>query len=102
MTTCNSCETHFNIGCFGHCEVIETGFTATETGEHIVMLNFLGAVKNVVIDLEIGDPINIPAGNFNEDMEQFFTIQMPSGDDFTYTLDEIEYACFKVTTKISF
>jgi hypothetical protein len=102
MTTCNSCETHFNIGCFGHCEVIETEFVATETGEHIIMFNFLGAVRPIVIDLEIGDPINIPVGSFNEDSEQFFTIQMPSGDDFTYTADETEYACFKVKTRISF
>lgn len=99
---CNSCATYYNIGCFGHCGSIDTGFVATQAGTHQVVVSFLGARKVVEADFEVDEAIVIPNGTLNEDSEAYFTIIMPDGEDFTHSANEIDYTCFKVTTKISF
>lgn len=102
MTSCNSCQEHFTIGCFGHCEAIGTGFVATETGVHQIIVNFLGSVSTIEIELEIGEEITIPSGSINEDSETFFTIKRPNNQEYVHTFEAVNYSCFKVTVKISF
>lgn len=88
MTCCDSIK---DLGCFGHCEEIVTGLTATATGAHTIDI-LDGNYKE--INFTNGNPITFE-NFFNEDMITIFSVRDVNGDVMLLGSDN----CFQVMTK---
>ena len=71
------CKSPFFVGCFGHCDVLDTALNALQTGDHLIKFQKKGQNLSVPIPLESGDDIVIPNGLFSEDGRTFFMIKNP-------------------------
>lgn len=71
------CKSPFFVGCFGHCDVLDTSLNALQTGDHLIKFQKKGQNLSVPIPLESGDDIVIPNGLFSEDGRTFFMIKNP-------------------------
>ena len=80
MSTCKICCNEItDLGCFGSCEVIPTGLTAAFSGVYLFNWEFNGGIRTFGVTLTAGDPINLPAGNVNEDALIRFKVYQPNG-----------------------
>lgn len=86
------CETYIDLGCLDSCDTIETGYTTDETGTHVVVFDWLNTRREVEVEFEISDSVDIAATIFNESSEVIFKVQKPGG---TYITDG-NTECFKV------
>jgi len=100
---CGSCDDYYDIGCYDHCDSVNTLLPSTEAGDHIIRYQVRGVIHETETSVEgVGLNIVIPANFFNEDGEAYFSIVNPSGSDFTYPSGGVNYTCFKARMKITF
>jgi hypothetical protein len=71
------CKAPFFVGCFGHCDVLDTSLNALQNGDHLIKFNKKGQNLSVALPLSIGNDVIIPNGLFTEDGRTFFMIQNP-------------------------
>jgi hypothetical protein len=102
MNNCNACSDFFSVGCFGHCDNIETGFTTSVAGVHTIVARWIGSIHKLDLTFGLAEQIIIPSGFFNEDGVTFFTITDPNGADFIHTVSLVDYTCFKVRVRPTF
>jgi len=102
-TPCGSCETYFSVGCFDHCDSVNTALPSTQSGVHTIRYHVRGVIHETTVSVEgIGLNILIPANFFNEDGEAYFTIVNPDDSVFTYPNNGTNYTCFKARMEITF
>ena len=94
------CSTHIDLGCVSACGIMTLPYTATESGQHTLLIENSGTKRAIAFNANIGEAIEIDMANFNESRSTIFQIVNPSGSTYTTTVDNVEYSCFKVKTFI--
>ena len=90
----NVCCTNIKfLGCFTHCDSVNTGLNAIQTGNHTIQYYFLDGLKQEIVNVTIGNPIIIPA-IFNEDAINTIKILNPDGSVFVDGVAD----CFTIRT----
>lgn len=85
-----------DLGCFNHCDIIETNLTADVSGTYVFTDQFNGQEKIFSIDLLLNDPINFEASTLNESYQHVFTITPPDAS----LIDSTEKYKVKIKVKI--
>jgi len=95
--SCTNCTNVFDFGCIPHCEGLFIGQNATETGTWTLHTNFNGT--SVIQEFEVvdGEEIELPMSGLNESYEFSIQIKDSEGTVFTFTIEDIEYNCVKIT-----
>lgn len=93
------CENIYHVGCFSACDDLNISFDAIEGEEYVVI------VKNNFNELRLWITANesgliIPSGTLNESALHTISIFDENNDQVTFTIDDVEYDCLAVTTKI--
>lgn len=92
------------IGTVGTCvgDTINTGVAASQTGEHILQLQHLGAFVQIKAQGTQGQVLSFPSKGLNERFEYVGVIYQPDKSPLKFTVDNIEYdgVNFKTTTYI--
>lgn len=94
----NCCSQIKSIGCFGHCENIDTGLLAVQDGIHTVNVYIWNSVIVQELILSVGDPIVIP-NRYNEVAQH--NIQIINPDNSIYT-DMDGNDCFRFTNHLKY
>ena len=59
--------TYTNLGCFGHCDLIDTAVNAPSDDNYILNTTFNGQIVRVATGASSGDPIVFDSTGLNED-----------------------------------
>jgi len=94
------CKNIIDLGCVSSCGSITLPYLATESGQHVLLINSFGTKRSYPFTANIGENFEIDMSNFNESMTSVFQIIKPSGSSYSTTVDSIQYSCFKIKTSI--
>lgn len=93
--SCLCCTLVYDLGCFGHCDTVDTPLVAAQPGDHIIQWEFDGIIqRKTLVGLLVNDDIDFPATDMNEYYTHKFKVVQPDGTVLTYTDGEDEYDCF--------
>jgi hypothetical protein len=98
---CFSCSNIFYIkDLIGTCSdsVVDLGFTASATGEHVLKTSFLGSEVTVKKTFQTGELLKFPTHGLNEKFQYLAKVVGPSGTVLMFTAGNISYNCFSFET----
>lgn len=94
---CICCANSFDLGCKAACGTFELPIVAQQEGDHVIQWEFNQIVfKNILVDLNIADPIVIDLSLFNELSTNHFKVIQPDGTEYIYSFGGTDYDCFKI------
>lgn len=77
QTECNCC---FNAGGFDPCNNLVLEETASETGSHVLKVDYLGQSVSVTAEQTAGQPLTFPLSGLNESFSFSGVIYAPAQD----------------------
>lgn len=88
------------LGCVVVCGVATLPIIATQTGQHILVVQFAGVEFQYAFDAIAGENIKIELSELNEDGCIKFKILQPDGTYYSTTSEDETYECFMLRTQI--
>lgn len=86
----------FDAGCYGHNSgPVKIGQVYPSSGEFVFRLNFNGQIHYVKLQVNSGDPIELPLDGLNEDYLYYTKLIKPDGSTFEWEVDGVTYKSFK-------
>jgi hypothetical protein len=91
------------LGVFGHCETIDTGLTAPETGVYVFTFRTPSGYSQTQKTMYAGESLVFEKGNFNEAGQVLMSVKRPFGSQLPWiTADgtEVESDLFSFEIRI--